>query len=296
MMNAARFAVGVQGLAMAQRAYQQAVDFARQRVQSRSVTVNALQSVAIIEHPDVKRMLLTMRALTEGCRALILMAAAEHDKAHDDSALYEWMVPIVKGFVTEVSQEVVALALQVHGGMGYIEDTGVAQHVRDAKILTIYEGTTAIQANDFLGRKTWRDKGATARRVAAAVEQTEHALAACSYADATKMQQRLAQAREEFLEALTFMLAQNTTSAALAYSGSVPFLMMTGYLVAGWQMARAWLVAHERMAQGVDVPFMQAKIHTARFYADHLLVRMHALHHAVTHGASSVCAMSSEGF
>jgi hypothetical protein len=228
---------------------------------------------------------------------LILVAAAEHDKAHEDSALYEWMVPIVKGFVTEVSQEVVTLAVQVHGGMGYIEDTGVAQHLRDAKILTIYEGTTAIQANDFLGRKTWRDKGSVALSIAAAIKQTEQQLASSAYADAAVMQQRLASARVAFSESLEYMLAAHASGSAVdAFAGSVPFLMLSGYLIAGWQMARAWLVAHERMAAGTDVAFMQAKVHTARFYADHILVRTQALHQAITQGAPSVSAIATEAF
>ena len=172
MMNAARFAVGVQGIAVAERAYQKAVAYARERVQSRPVDGSSAQAATIIHHPDIRRMLMTMRACTQGCRALALATAAAHDVAHahadaavrkEQQAFHEFMVPVVKGFSTEMSQDVASLGVQVHGGMGYIEETGAAQYFRDARILTIYEGTTAIQANDFVGRKTARDGGATAR-------------------------------------------------------------------------------------------------------------------------------------
>ena len=160
MMNAARYAVGLQGIAVADRAYQRAVAYARERVQSRPVDGSSRAPVAIIEHPDVKRMLMTMRALVEGTRAMACAAAAAHDRAHahpdetvrrQEQAFYELLVPLVKGYSTECSLEVTNLGVQVHGGMGYIEETGAAQHYRDAKILTIYEGTTAIQANDLVG-------------------------------------------------------------------------------------------------------------------------------------------------
>ena len=187
MMNAARFAVGVQGIAVAERAYQQAVAYARERVQSRPVDGSMARAAPIIHHPDVRRMLMTMRAWTEACRALALVAASAFDAAHahadaevraQNQAFYEFMVPLVKGLSTEMSLDVASLGIQVHGGMGFIEETGAAQHLRDAKILTIYEGTTAIQANDLVGRKTVRDGGQGVRGVAAQIEQTEAALRA----------------------------------------------------------------------------------------------------------------------
>src|SRR3990167_145366 len=163
MMNAARYGVGLQGVAIAERAYQKAVQYAKDRVQSRPVDGSINASAAIIHHPDVKRMLMTMRATTEGCRAMAAVAAAAYDAAHhhpdaqvrkDNATFYEFMVPLVKGYSTEMSIEVASMGVQVHGGMGFIEETGAAQYYRDAKILTIYEGTTAIQANDLVGRKT----------------------------------------------------------------------------------------------------------------------------------------------
>ncbi|MDE2456033.1 MAG: acyl-CoA dehydrogenase, partial [Burkholderiales bacterium] len=185
MMNAARFAVGQQGIAIAERAYQRAVAYARDRVQGRPVDGSLPDAGPIIHHPDVRRMLMTMRASTEACRAMALVGAAAYDAAHahpdaevrrQNQAFYEFMVPLVKGLSTEMSLEVASLGVQVHGGMGFIEETGAAQYLRDAKILTIYEGTTAIQANDLVGRKTARDGGAVARAVAAQIEATEKQL------------------------------------------------------------------------------------------------------------------------
>ncbi|HSQ71868.1 MAG TPA: acyl-CoA dehydrogenase family protein, partial [Rubrivivax sp.] len=187
MMNAARFGVGVQGIALAERAYQKAVAYARDRVQGRPVDGSLTAPGAIIHHPDVRRMLMTMRAHTEGCRAMALVAAAAFDAAHahpdaevrkQNQAFYEFMVPLIKGLSTEMSLDVASLGVQVHGGMGYIEETGAAQYLRDAKILTIYEGTTAIQANDLVGRKTARDGGAVARAIAGQIEATEGELRA----------------------------------------------------------------------------------------------------------------------
>ena len=186
MMNAARYAVGVQGIAVAERAYQQAAAFAKERVQSRPVDGSMNKSAPIIHHPDVKRMLMTMRSLIEGCRAMATVAASAYDAAHNhpdkevreqNQAFYEFLVPLVKGYSTEMSIEATSLGVQVHGGMGFIEETGAAQHYRDARILPIYEGTTAIQANDLVGRKTARDGGTTAKAIAAQIEKTEGELA-----------------------------------------------------------------------------------------------------------------------
>ncbi|MEY3698593.1 MAG: hypothetical protein RL631_1246, partial [Pseudomonadota bacterium] len=193
MMNAARYAVGVQGIAIADRAYQKAVQYARDRVQSRPVDGSVKAAAPIIHHPDVRRMLMTMRAYTEGCRAMASVAAAAYDAAHHHPdadarqqhlAVYEFMVPLVKGFSTEMSLEVTSLGVQVHGGMGFIEETGAAQYYRDAKILTIYEGTTAIQANDLVGRKTVRDGGQTPKALAAQMEKTQAELLAIGTPDA----------------------------------------------------------------------------------------------------------------
>ncbi len=305
MMNAARYAVGVQGIAIAERAYQKAVQFARERVQSRPVDGSIQASAPIIHHPDVKRMLMTMRASTEGCRAMASVAAAAYDAAHahpdtevrkQNQAFYEYLVPLVKGYSTEMSLEVTSLGVQVHGGMGFIEETGAAQYYRDAKILTIYEGTTAIQANDLVGRKTSRDGGRTALAIAAQVEGTEAQLRKSGTPDALAVLRRLQAARLAFTDVVKFVAGQTKASPNAVFAGSVPYLMLAGNLVAGWQMARALLVAEQKLAAGQEVAFMQAKIVTARFYADHLLSRAPGMRDAIVEGAQSVTALALESF
>ncbi len=305
MMNAARFGVGVQGLAVADRAYQKAVAYAKDRVQSRPVDGSSSAPVAIIHHPDVRRMLMTQRALVEGCRAMAIDAAAAYDIAHHHSdaearkeaqSFYEFMVPLVKGYSTEMSLEVTSLGVQVHGGMGFIEETGAAQYYRDARILPIYEGTTAIQANDLVGRKTMRDGGAFARSLAAQIEETEGALAANGSEAAQAVRQSLAQARASFVQVVDYVAAHGKAKPNAAFAGSVPYLMLAGNLVAGWQLARSLLAAQELLAAGEDVDFMQAKITTARFYAEHILPRCQSLRDAVVHGADSVMALPIEAF
>ncbi len=305
MMNAARFGVGVQGIAIAERAYQKAVSFAKERVQSRPVDGSLPSSGPIIHHPDVKRMLMTMRAYTEGCRAMATVAAAAFDAAHhhpdaatakQNQTFYEFMVPLIKGYSTEMSLEVTSLGVQVHGGMGFIEETGAAQYYRDAKILTIYEGTTAIQANDLVGRKTARDGGQTAKAIAAQIEATEGMLIKSGSTDALAVVKRLQAAREAFVEVVNFVAANTKARPNAVFAGSVPYLMLAGNLMAGWQLARALLVAQDQLAQGVDAPFMQAKIITARFYADHLLTKAPGMRDAIVEGADSVTALALEAF
>ena len=306
MMNAARYAVGVQGIAIADRAYQKAVSYARDRVQSRPVDGSMNQSAPIIHHPDVKRMLMTMRAYTEGCRALATAAAAAFDAAHHhtdaetrraNKAFYEFMVPLVKGFSTEMSLEVTSLGVQVHGGMGFIEETGAAQYYRDAKILTIYEGTTAIQANDLVGRKTARDGATQALALAEQIARTEADLIAVGSDDAQAMASSLKAAREAFHSAAQFIAANASANPNAAFAGSVPYLMLTGNVMAGWQMARA-LLAVEGLS-GDEVfgdAFLQAKRVTCRFYADHILTKVPGLRDSIVQGADSVNAMALEAF
>ncbi|WP_408598017.1 acyl-CoA dehydrogenase [Limnohabitans sp.] len=305
MMNAARYAVGVQGISMAERAYQKAVQFARDRVQSRPVDGSMKTSAPIIHHPDVRRMLMTMRAYTEGCRAMATVAAAAYDASHhhpdaatrkENLAFYEFLVPLVKGFSTEMSLEVTSLGVQVHGGMGFIEETGAAQYYRDAKILTIYEGTTAIQANDLVGRKTGRDGGQTAKGIAAQIARTEADLIQQGSAHALAVAARLKAAREAFLHVVDFVVAGSKTNPNAVFAGSVPYLMLTGNLVAGWQLARALLVAQEAMARDEEAAFMQAKITTARFYADHILSKVPGVRDSIVDGADSVTDMALEAF
>ncbi len=305
MMNAARFGVGIQGIALAERAYQQAVAYARERVQSRPADGSLSRAAPIIHHPDVRRMLMTMRAHTEGCRALAYVAAAAYDAAHAhpdaavrarNQAFYEFMVPLVKGLSTEMALEVASLGVQVHGGMGYIEETGAAQHLRDAKILTIYEGTTAIQANDLVGRKTMRDGGAAARALAAQVAVTVDDLQAQGGDAGQAMARRLDGARRAFLDVVDYVVAQGRQNPNAVFAGSVPYLMLAGTLAAGWQMARALRAAQARLAAGDAPEFMRAKIATARFYGEHLLNRAGAWRDSIVEGADAVTALAPEAF
>lgn len=305
MMNAARYAVGVQGLAVAERSYQHAVAYAKERVQSRPVDGSVKTSATIIHHPDVRRMLMTMRASNEGCRAMATTAAAAYDAAHHhpdpavrqaNQTFYEFMVPLVKGYSTEMSLEVTSLGVQVHGGMGFIEETGAAQYYRDAKILTIYEGTTAIQANDLVGRKTVRDGGQTAKAIASQIEKTEAELNACGTDTAKAIAASLSLARQAFVKVVDFMVANAKAAPNAAYAGSVPYLMLTGNLVAGWQMGRSALAAQAQLNLGQDAAFMQAKLTTAKFYAEHILARVPGQADAVLHGADSVMELPMEMF
>ncbi|MFY9811290.1 acyl-CoA dehydrogenase [Aquabacterium sp.] len=305
MMNAARYDVGLQGIAVSERAYQHAVTYAKDRVQSRPVDGSAKESVAIIHHPDVQRMLMTMRALVEGARAMALVGASAYDNAHHNpnpqeakqaQAFYEFLVPLIKGFSTENSVEVTSLGVQVHGGMGFIEETGAAQYYRDSRILPIYEGTTAIQANDLVGRKTARDGGATAKAIAAQIADLEGQLAGRDSAAGKKLATQLKAARESFLQVVDFVLANVKSNPNAVFAGSVPYLMLTANLVAGWQMGRSLIVAEDKLAGGEDAAFMAAKIATARFYGDHILARVASLRDTILHGGESVTAMPLEAF
>ncbi len=308
MMNAARFAVGMQGVAVAERAYQKAVTFARDRVQGRAVE-GSPAPVTIIHHPDVRRMLMTMRALTEAARATAYVAAAAADAAQhhpdaatraDNQAFYEYMVPIVKGFSTEMSLEVTSLGVQVHGGMGFIEETGAAQYYRDARILTIYEGTTAIQANDLVGRKTSRDGGKTAKAIIAQMRKTEAELAGHGGGDLAVIRNQLALAIKAFEEVVDYVAANARTDIRAVFAGSVPYLMLAGSVIGGWNMARAALIAQAKLESGSahekGDPFHSAKIKTARFYADHILTRASGLRASIVGGAEGVLALSEEQF
>jgi alkylation response protein AidB-like acyl-CoA dehydrogenase len=296
MMNAARFAVGMQGVAISDRAYQKALAYAKERVQSRPVDGSAKQAVTIIHHPDVRRMLATMRALTEAARALAYVAAGESDRAHRETdasararhhARYEYLVPIVKGWSTELALEVTSLGVQVHGGMGFIEETGAAQFYRDARILPIYEGTTAIQANDLIGRKTLRDDGAAAKALLADIDETVDALGAHEGAAFKAMQKHLALGRQVLASAVDFVLAKAKSDPNAVFAGSVPYLELAGIVLGGWQMARAML-ASQRLMQD-DPKFHGAKIATAQFFAQHVLPQAVALEAAI------VSANSGEG-
>ncbi|MFM0594117.1 acyl-CoA dehydrogenase [Paraburkholderia dilworthii] len=305
MMNAARFAVGMQGVGVSDRAYQKAVAYAKDRVQSRPVDGSAKQSVAIIQHPDVRRMLATMRGLTEASRALAYVAAGHCDIAHrhpdeatraEHQAIYEFLVPIVKGWSTELSIDVTSLGVQVHGGMGFIEETGAAQYYRDARILPIYEGTTAIQANDLIGRKTLRDGGKVAKSLLADVAQTLEALGAQQGPAFDSMKKYLAQGHDALNSAVDYVLANTKADPNAVFAGSVPYLKLAGVVLGGWQMARALLVATQKRDE--DPAFYGAKIATAQFYAEHVLPLASAFEASIVSakGGESVLALSEDQF
>lgn len=305
MMNAARFGVGIQGVGLAEHAYQGAVAFAKDRVQSRDVAGSS-GPVTIIHHPDVRRMLMSMRSQTEAARALAYVGAALSDLAHhhpDEAtrtanlAIYEYLVPVIKGWATEMSEQVARDGVQVHGGMGFIEETGAAQHYRDAKILTIYEGTTAIQANDLVGRKTVRDGGAVARALIAQIRDVERQLGEAQNADFTAIAQRLQEGSAALEQVVEYVVANIKTDVKAVFAGSVTYLKLAGIVLGGWQMARAALAAQKRLDAGEgDAAFYRAKIGTARFFADHILSQAPGLRTSIVDGASGVLALEIEQF
>ncbi|MEO6953675.1 MAG: acyl-CoA dehydrogenase [Polyangia bacterium] len=306
MMNAARFQVGMQGVGIAERAYQKAVSYAKERVQSRDV-VGSPGAVTIAHHPDVRRMLMSMRAQTEASRALAYVTAAAYDAAHrstdlavkkQSQAFYEFMVPIVKGWSTELSVDVASLGVQIHGGMGYIEETGAAQYYRDARILPIYEGTTAIQANDFVGRKTVRDRGATAKSIIGRTRDTVGTLASDTSAHAADLKvigKRLEIAARALEDVVDFVVANIKTDVQSVFAGSVPYLKLAGIVLGGWQMARAAHIAATNLeAKKGDASFYRAKLGTARFFADHYLSQAKGMRDAIVEGGKSVMALEIE--
>ncbi len=303
MMNAARFQVGMQGIAVCDRAYQKAVSYARDRVQSRAVEGSA-GPVPIIRHPDVRRMLMFMRANTEAARAMAYVGAGYYDIAHNhpDAATrkqaqsaYEYLVPLVKGWSTEIAIDVASTGVQVHGGMGFIEETGAAQFYRDARILTIYEGTTAIQANDLVGRKTSRDGGATARAFISQMRATAAELAAGA-GDLPAIGKRLTDAVDAYESVVDYVVTHYKSDIRAVFAGSVPYLKLAGITHGGWQMARAALAASRMVAEGRDVAYAGAKIATARFFADHMLVTVPALASSVVSGSAGTLELAEEVF
>jgi acyl-CoA dehydrogenase len=251
-------------------------------------------------------MLLSMKAQTEAMRALAYVTAAALDNAsaHPDAearkrhqAFADLMIPIVKGWCTETAQEVAYTGVQVHGGMGFIEETGAAQHYRDARITTIYEGTTGIQANDLVGRKTARDAGAAALAVIAEMEKLDGELARQSGAEFAAIRGGLAAAVRALKTGVEWIVKMHGSDARAAYAASVPYLKLWGVTAGGWQMARAALAAAKRLAEGAgDAGFLRAKIATARFYADYFLPQAFALQHAVVSAGDSVLALADEQF
>ena len=301
MMNAARFNVGLEGLGDAERAYQRAVMYAKDRVQGTEVGVRGGPKVPIIKHPDVRRMLMSMRARIEAMRALAYVTAAAQDHAHNNpdeaarkqgQAFADLMIPVVKGWSTESAIDIASLGVQVHGGMGFIEETGAAQHLRDARITTIYEGTTAIQANDLIGRKIAREKGVTIKGIIAEMR------AAATLLDGDLAGIGMRQnAAVDALERTVFWIVDNFSSdPKAAHVGAVPFLHLLGIVAGGWQMGRAAVIARAKAALDDSDPFWAAKLVTTRFYADHFLTQAAGLADSVVAGAAGALDMADDSF
>jgi 3-(methylthio)propanoyl-CoA dehydrogenase len=306
MMNAARFSVGVQGIALADRAYQSALEYAQERVQGRGLRPGSKAPEVIFNHPDVRRMLMYQKAKIEAMRALAYVTAASLDFAtrHPDEkvrkahkAFVELMIPVVKGWCTESGVELCSLALQVFGGMGYIEETGIAQQYRDVRILTIYEGTTGIQSLDLVGRKLLRDMGATATSVGKQMDAVAKECAAHS----DKTVKRIGEALREGLVTL------NETSQWIgmnamgdlnkAFACSVPYLRLWGTVAGGWQMARAAAIAAAKIAAGdPESDFYRAKLATAAFYATHVLSECAFYRRAIVDGSGDVMTLDEAQF
>ncbi|MBS1130449.1 MAG: Acyl-CoA dehydrogenase, C-terminal:Acyl-CoA dehydrogenase, central region [Proteobacteria bacterium] len=301
MMNAARFNVGLEGLGDAERAYQRAVVYAKERVQGTEVGVRGGPKVPIIKHPDVRRMLMSMRSRIEAMRALAYVTAAAQDNAHGNpdevertkaQAFADLLIPVVKGWSTESAIDIASLGVQVHGGMGYIEETGAAQHLRDARITAIYEGTTAIQANDLIGRKIAREKGVTIKSVIAEMR----AAASRLDGDLASIGARQNAAVDALEKAVDWIVANFASEPKAAHAGAVPFLYLFGIVAGGWQMGRAAVIARAKRASGETDPFWAAKLATTRFFAEHFLTQAPGLAESVVAGAVGALEIADDSF
>jgi alkylation response protein AidB-like acyl-CoA dehydrogenase len=301
MMNAARYSVGLEGVGLSERAYQTALAYARERIQSTEAGVRGGPRVPIVRHPDVRRMLLLMKSQTEAMRALAGVVAVSLDAArlHPRAEVRErhqvfadLMIPVIKGWCTENSVDIASLGVQVHGGVGFIEETGAAQLLRDARITPIYEGTTGIQANDLIGRKLARDGGHAAQLVIAQMRALAGDLAATS--NLTEIAAAFSAAIDALERAIRYVVENYATDIRSVSVGAVPMLKLFGIAAGGWQLLRSALIAQHRLAaprgKGADAGFYEAKILTARFYADHVLSQASGLAHSIIHGAAGALA------
>ncbi len=304
MMNAARFSVGVQGYAIADRAFAAALDYARVRVQSKDIAAADWTPVPIVEHPDVRRMLMDQKSQVEAMRALAFFVAEALDHAHanpdaarraEAQALVEFLTPVVKAWSTESASALVSEALQCFGGMGYIEETGVAQYYRDVRIAQIYEGTTGIQANDLLGRKFLKDAGKTAMSLIARMRATERELTAAEEPALQAIAAGLRSALEALERAASQLggeglkLAAGDGDTKALFAGAVPHLMLWGFALGGWRMAKAAQLAARKAASD---PFYAAKLASARYYAEHVLPKCGALAQEIVVGGPSTLAIA----
>jgi hypothetical protein len=306
MMNLARFGVGLQGIGIAERSYQRAVSYARDRVQSRDVGAPKNPSTAIIKHPDVRRMLLRMRSQTESARALAMATAYAIDlaEAHPDAdarkanqAFVDLMIPVVKGWSTEMAQEVTYLGVQIHGGMGFVEETGAAQYYRDARITTIYEGTTAIQANDLIGRKMAREGGVTAKNLINAMRTFADSLDGESNVHLKAAQKRLREGLDAMSRAVDFNLANFSSNIRACFAGSVPMVKLFGIVCGAWALARVGKDAAARISSNhADKAFYEAKLATLRFYVDTMIPEAIAAADVIVNGSEGTMALDEAAF
>ncbi len=301
MMNAARLSVGLEGVSISERAFQRALAWSRERLQGKPAGSQGARTAPIVQHPDVKRMLLTMKSLTEASRALAYWTSALLDRArkHPDEeerkraqAMVDFLIPIVKGWSTENGIDVASLGIQVHGGMGFIEETGAAQHLRDARITTIYEGTTGIQANDLVGRKIGREQGRTALTLFTEIEKMLPALAASPDANLKSIGESLGVAIAKARDCVQWISRTFGTNPAAVAAGSVYVLKLLGITLGGWMLARSAQIAAKQLAAGEgDADYLKGKILTARFFAEHILPQGPALAAAAMKGGDSVLAV-----
>lgn len=306
MMNAARFAVGLEGLGLGERAYQQALAYAKERIQGTELGDKSGVRVAIVRHPDIRRMLLSMKSRIEAMRALACSIAVAMDVAarHPDEAtrnesleFVELMMPVAKGWFTENGIDIASLGIQIHGGIGFIEETGAAQHLRDARITAIYEGTTGIQAADLIGRKVARDGGKSILALVETMCKVQSELESHHESDLAAIGAALKDGIDALARSTGFVVDTYATEPNRAAAGAVPFLELFSIVTGGWQLGRSALVATEKLrdASGQS-KFYTTKVRTARFYADHFLSRAHGLAHAITAGAEAVLAMDESNF
>ena len=301
MMNAARYSVGIEGVGLSERAFQTALAYARERVQGTEAGIRGGARVAIVRHPDVRRMLLLMKSQTEAMRALAGVVAASLDAArlHPQAevrerhqAFADLMIPVVKGWCTENAVDIASLGIQVHGGVGFIEETGAAQFLRDARITPIYEGTTAIQANDLIGRKLSRDGGRAAQSVVAEMRAVAQALAAD--APLAALAPAFSAAIDSLEEAVRYVVEYYPKDIRAVSVGAVPMLKLFGIVAGGWQLLRSAAIAQLRLAASgqsvADAEFYKAKIASARFYADYVLPQASGFAYAIVRGAAGALA------
>jgi len=301
MMNAARYSVGLEGVGISERATQTALAYAHERIQGTEAGLRGGARVPIVRHPDVRRMLMIMKSRTEAMRALAGVVAVSLDAArlHPQTAQRErhqafvdLMIPVIKGWCTENSVDIASLGIQVHGGVGFVEETGAAQFLRDARITPIYEGTTGVQANDLIGRKLARDGGSAARSVVAEMRVLAAQLAAAP--DLKEPAAAFSASLDALERAIRYVVENYATDIKAVSVGAVPMLELFGIVTAGWQLLRSALIAQQRLAiptaNGAGAQFYEAKLSTARFYADHVLSQASGLAHSIVHGARGALA------